>query len=576
MSRPADTTLVRGGDRRPARARRLLAGGLLCALAVASFAPPARTEPRPGPLCGVVRPIDPLLGCGDSREPEPSSADAAAPPPPAQPAPPQSEAAAGTSAALTVVPPQAVPATPRFVPDLLLLQFLGGVSARRQAAVLAHAGATPVGRIDELGVVVAHVDPAHRNAALAQLRASSVVAEASKDAVLTQLDTTPNDTDWSTQWGLRQIALPSAWDRTHGGNVVVAVIDTGVAADQPDLRGAVLPGYNLVAPATAPADDNGHGTAVAGIIAARTDNHTGIAGVCWTCSILPIKVLGADGTGDTATVAAGIVKAADAGARVINLSLGGPVDDPTLDAAVAYATGKGAVLVAAAGNNGTASPFYPAANAGVIGVAATDESGRLYPWSNFGSWVHAVAPGCDSAPAASGDYVVFCGTSAATPVVAGLAALAISLMPNASANDVVAAIERSGTSVGTTVGGGLVDAAAALAALQPSPQTTAIITVRSALGAPGIARVYRRSVPAGVITATLTFAGPRPLTLAVRNDAGATVATVSGTSPLHLSRLLPAGLLDFAVSGRRGRAAFHLSVVGQAPPPTSTSQATPQ
>ena len=572
MSRPADTTAhVRGGDRRPARCRRLLAGGLLAGFAVASFAPPARTDPRPGPLCGVVRPIDPLLGCHDPEAHETPSEE-----PAGQPASPQSGSGAAAATTLTVQPPQAVPATPRFVPDLLLLQFQRGIPARRQAAVLAHAGAAPVRRIDDLGIVVVHVDPARRNADLLELRASSAVTEASKDAVLTQLDTTPNDTEWSTQWGLRQIALPSAWDRTRGGDVVVAVVDTGVAADQPDLRGAVLPGYNLVAPGTAPSDDNGHGTAVAGIIAARTDNHQGIAGVCWSCSILPIKVLGTDGTGDTATVAAGIVKATDAGARVINLSLGGPADDPTLESAVAYATGKGAVLVAAAGNNGTGSPFYPAASPGVIGVAATDESSRLYPWSNFGSWVHAAAPGCDAAPATSGDYVLFCGTSASTPVVAGIAALAISLMPAATADDVVAAIEQSGRSVGTTVGGRLVDASAALAALQPTPPATTILTVQGALGAAGNARVYRRSVLPGVVTATLTFAGRRPLTLAVRNEAGATVATVSGTSPLRISQLLPAGLLDFAVSGRRGRTAFRLVVAGQARPPTVTSQATPQ
>src|SRR5207237_7576653 len=175
------------------------------------------------------------------------------------------------------------------------------------------------------------------------------------------------------QWGLRRIGMPSVWDRTRGSvKVLVAVLDTGVAAGHPDLQGAIVPGFNLVDPGKGPADDNGHGTSVAGIIAARANNHEGVAGICWTCSILPIKVLGANGTGDTSQVAAGIVRAADAGARVISMSLGGPVDDPTLDDAISYAAGKNAILVAASGNNGTSAQFYPAANPHVISVAATD------------------------------------------------------------------------------------------------------------------------------------------------------------------------------------------------------------
>src|SRR5581483_9514759 len=131
---------------------------------------------------------------------------------------------------------------------------------------------------------------------------------------------------------------------------------------------ALLPGINLVDPAAATTDDNGHGTSVAGIVAARGNNDQGIAGVCWYCSVLPVNVLASDGTGDTALVAAGIIRAADAGAQVISMSLGGPADDPSLDAAIAYATARGAIVVAAAGNNGGTTPFYPAADPDVIGV----------------------------------------------------------------------------------------------------------------------------------------------------------------------------------------------------------------
>src|SRR5262249_19000614 len=154
-----------------------------------------------------------------------------------------------------------------------------------------------------------------------------------------------------------------------------------------------------------------------------TNNRAGVAGMCWTCSILPIKVLGDDGTGSMDDVAAGIVKATDAGARVINLSLGGPAGAQTLQDAVDYAYARNVIIVAAGGNSGVSTPFYPAAYDHVVSVAGTDESDRLYSWSGFGPWVRIAAPGCNPAPTVDGGYATFCGTSSATPVVSGLIAL---------------------------------------------------------------------------------------------------------------------------------------------------------
>jgi subtilisin family serine protease len=487
----------------------------------------------------------------------------------------QPATAAGTTVNLLERPPRTIPAAPRYVPDLLLMTFRPGTSAQQQANVLAEAGVTVVRRIHGLGVVVVHVPAAHRDAALDRLRASRVVAAAQKDTVFEQLDTTPNDADWYAQWGLRRISMPSVWDRTRGSNnVVVAVLDTGVASGHPDLQGAILPGYNLVDPAKPPADDNGHGTAVAGIIAARTNNHEGIAGVCWTCSILPIKVLAADGTGDTARVAAGVVRAADAGARVISMSLGGPGADRTLDDAIAYALGKGAIVVAAAGNNGTSSLFYPAASPGVVSVAASDESDHLYSWSNFGSWVQIAAPGCNAAPAPVGGYVLFCGTSSATPVVAGLAALLLSADPNASRTAVVNAIETTTTPIGDGVTHGRIDARNALSALVGAPAATVsptVLTASSTLTSTIGRRVYRRTIGGGPVTAALTFSGASALALTIRNRAGAVVASVAGPSPLRLSNNLPAGRFSFTVSGRTTKAAFTLFLTYSA----EASRATP-
>ena len=186
-------------------------------------------------------------------------------------------------------------------------------------------------------------------------------------------------------WQASSLDLPLAWQVTSGSATsVVAVVDSGVQADNPALQGRVLAGYDFVHGDTNTTDDNGHGTAVAGIIAA----------VCPGCSILPVKVLDANGTGDWPTISAGIDWAADHGAQVINLSVGAPRALDIVGAAVAYAISKGAIVVAAAGNDGEDESFYPAMYPGVISVAGVDQTGARSTWSNFGSWVTVAAPGC--------------------------------------------------------------------------------------------------------------------------------------------------------------------------------------
>jgi len=201
---------------------------------------------------------------------------------------------------------------------------------------------------------------------------------------------------------------------------VVAIVDTGVDASHPALVGHVLPGYDFVNHDADPSDDNGHGTALAGIVAST----------CPSCRILPVKVLGADMTGDWATIAAGVTWAAEHGAQVINLSIGGRRAPDALGAAIAGALARGAIVVSAAGNDGANESFYPALYPGVVSVAGVDQSGTRYQWSNFGSWVTVAAPGCATAPWLGGGYdSTFCGTSTAAPFVAGIAGLAKSLDP---------------------------------------------------------------------------------------------------------------------------------------------------
>ena len=157
---------------------------------------------------------------------------------------------------------------------------------------------------------------------------------------------------------------------------------------------AAFPGYDFVNEDADPSDDNGHGTGIAGIVAARAGNGLGGAGFCPRCSVMPVKVVSAAGWASDVDVAPGITWAVDHGANVINMSFGGTYSS-TIASAIDYATARGVLVVAAAGNNGNSSSFYPAADAGVLSVAGTQSDDSLYPWSNYGPWVSVAAPGCD-------------------------------------------------------------------------------------------------------------------------------------------------------------------------------------
>lgn len=280
----------------------------------------------------------------------------------------------------------------------------------------------------------------------------------------------PSDPFWSQAWSLRALKLPDVWPSASGGpSTVVAVVDTGVDPAQPDLAGALVPGFDTLATGTGTADENGHGTAVAGVIAARSDNGVGVTSVCGSCSVMPVKVISASGFGDAAHVATGIVWAADHGARVINLSviLDGP--QQSVADAVRYAHDRGVVVVAAAGNGGGADLTYPAAYPDVISVAASQEDGTLYPWSQRGSWVDVASPGCSPSTARGGGYTIFCGTSSATASVAGVVALALSAVPTASNVDVERAITQTAQPLpGGGVASGNVDALSLVDALRAS------------------------------------------------------------------------------------------------------------
>jgi len=229
---------------------------------------------------------------------------------------------------------------------------------------------------------------------------------------------TPNDPYYGQQWEHRVTDADLTWDRPTPEQVTIAVLDTGVNTGG-DLSGRVLAGTSTVTGEPGTADVHGHGTMAGHVAAAAGNNSVGVAGVCWTCRILPVRVLAQDGSGWSTDLAAGIQWAVDNGADVISLSLSGTVESGVVSDAVAYALAAGVPVIAAAGNKSVTSPNYPAATAGVIGVAGTDPDDNLYSWSNRGSWVSVTAPGAPLVPFAGG-VGTFAGTSAATPYVAGV------------------------------------------------------------------------------------------------------------------------------------------------------------
>lgn len=233
------------------------------------------------------------------------------------------------------------------------------------------------------------------------------------------------------QWYLERIGAEGAWEvEREGRGVIVAVVDTGVDYSHPELDGRVLPGHDFVEGDDDPGDENGHGTSVAGIIAASGDNGLGIAGMAWKAAILPVRVLDAWGQGSYSDLIAGIRYAADRGARVINISLGGAVYSMALQEAVDYARSRGAVLIASAGNEGLDGLSYPAACRGVVSVGAVDRDDRPATFSNRGEDLDLTAPGISVYTLArGGGYTYFSGTSAAAPQVTGAMALLLSRSP---------------------------------------------------------------------------------------------------------------------------------------------------
>ncbi len=344
-----------------------------------------------------------------------------------------------------------------------IVTFHTGSSADDQSAAVTAVGGIVVSRIPELDMAAVALPTAD---AAAALRLNSAVRRVEADRTRT-VEGQPSDPLVRDQWSLARIG----WDRVYGdvqptADTVVAILDTGVAAWHPDLVGRLLPGESFVDGQPADTDPNGHGTWMAGIVGAATDNSEGVSGVAWgAVRMLPLTVLDSSGHGRDSDVIQGLVAAVDRGADVALMAFSSASYSTALQAAIDYAWTHDVVVVAATGNDGSTVAHYPAGNRGVVGVAASDEADGLAAGSNSGPAAFMAAPGVGIlTTAAGGGYEPVSGTSAAAAMVAGAAALLRAVDPSASNGTVVARLARDAAPMPKgNVGNGRLDLARAAA-----------------------------------------------------------------------------------------------------------------
>jgi hypothetical protein len=332
-----------------------------------------------------------------------------------------------------------------------LVKFASGTSAARQDEVLAAAGAVSQSYVRALrihSVLLPGGDSLE--ASLEALDSFDEVARVEPNRTR-EVSGTPSDSRYGDQWALPKIGWDTVFGSVSpGGSARVAILDTGVDGSHPDLDGVVVPGTSILDGSNGLSDPNGHGTAMAGIVAAETDNGAGIAGVGYAgVQVMPVTVLGSDGTGQDGDIIEGVVYAAEAGADVILMAFSNPGYSELLQEAIDYAWDEGAVLIAAAGNDGSSTVTFPAGDRGVVGVSATDQSDALGGGSNSGQAVFLGAPGVDIATTSpGGSYGTVTGSSAAAAHVAGAAAL-VKAVSGASNGVIVGRLARTAEPAGS-------------------------------------------------------------------------------------------------------------------------------
>ncbi|MES2960114.1 MAG: S8 family serine peptidase [Pseudomonadota bacterium] len=339
----------------------------------------------------------------------------------------------------------------------------------------------------------------------------------------------PNDPYYGSAWHLSKLNTAAAWETAQGSGVTIAILDTGVDSAHPDLASRIVPGWNFYDNNSNTSDVNGHGTAVAGAAAAASNNSAGVASVAGQAKIMPVRIASPTAYASWSTLAEGITYAADKGARIANISYSGMSGSATVQSAAQYMKNKGGLVFVAAGNSGTSQSVAPTTT--MIVVSATDSTDKKTSWSNYGSFVSLSSPGINIySTSRGGGYGLFWGTSLATPVSAGVAALVMSAKPSLSGAQVESLLFSTAVDLGTAgrdtyFGHGRVNAGAAVQAALGTATVTADTTAPSvSISAPLGSSTVSGLVPVNV-NATDNV-GVSKVELRVN---GATVATDSST-----------------------------------------------
>ena len=424
--------------------------------------------------------------------------------------------------------------------DRFIIQYKNGIPATTMGT--GNSGKV-VASINALSAQVVSVPHSEAAGVLAAYRSRGDVVSIEPDYIASVADV-PNDPYFSQQWGMTKIKAPDAWSVTRGNSSIkIAILDTGIDLTHPDLMAKIVASQNFSSSTTVD-DLYGHGSHTAGIAAASIGNGIGVAGVGYNCSLMNVKVMDDSGSGYYSSIENGIIWAADNGANVISMSLGGGSDSSTLQQAVDYAWNKGVVVVAAAGNSASSSPSYPAYYTNCIAVAATDPNDALYSFSNYGDWVDVAAPGNAYSTYLNGGYATMYGTSMSTPHVAGLAGLVFSVATDTNGNgrlndEVRSLIEANCDNIGVSgIGHGRINAYKAVSAAVP-PVTTGTISgniTDAAMASP----VTGASVSDGTRTATSDTTGSYTISNVPAGNYTVT-ATASGYSSASKTVTVTAG-----------------------------------
>jgi subtilisin family serine protease len=349
----------------------------------------------------------------------------------------------------------------------ILVQPRAGLSDAEFDNALSTQGGKAVGRLGNLNIYVVALPPtASEQAAANALAHNPHIKFAEVDRLIAPAFA-PNDPYYGSEWHLQTINAPTAWNTSVGTGVTVAILDSGVDATHPDLLGQLVPGWNFYDNNSNTADVYGHGTMVAGVIAALGNNGVGVAGVAWGAKVMPVRVTDTSGVGTLSAFANGLTYAADHGARVANLSF--PVQSSSsTQTAAQYFMNKGGVVFNSAGNYATLDSTPPSNS--LVSVSATGSTDTLASWSSYGPYVDVSAPGVGIwTTTLGGGYSAVSGTSFSSPLSAGVAALMISVNPSLAPSQIVSLLESTAVDLGTvgydySYGYGRVNAGAAVIA----------------------------------------------------------------------------------------------------------------